>query len=476
MRKFLRKAEEEDDKATSINDNIHGHIQVPPVLRAIIDTPQFDRLRGLRQLGTAHYVYPAAKHSRWEHSLGVMHLAGEMMDHLIKTRPGWADEKDKICVMMAGLCHDLGHGPFSHLWENFVTEARNGHKWLHEKSSIDILQFIIEENDLMPIFYSHGLTENDITFVKELIYGPFQQGSDDYIGRGKEKFFLYEIVANKTNSIDVDKWDYMLRDDSALSIGVTFDYKRFILNTDITEDKTDGRRRLSLRDKEADSVKEMFMDRARLHRKGYQHRTIKIIDRMMLDALLSADDHFFLTGPDGKPFKLSQATDNVENFCQLTDEFLVRSLQFSTSPELAKTRSILTRITKRNLYKLVRLTDSVNEPVSFKDLQQTLEEIVDAQGTILQRGDLTILRKRVNMGMGNSNPVEKVSFFNKRGGTVVFTSDQLRRDLPRDFSSQTFLLVCRRTDQESLKEANELFQEWAKAVSNQEQEINLSIL
>ena len=285
-----------------------------------------------------------------------------------------------------------------------------------------------------------------------------------------------------------------MRDDAALKIGVTFNYKRFILNTDITEDKTDGRRRLSLRDKEADSVKEMFMDRARLHRlvsvkmlepcinyddccrKGYQHRTIKIIDRMMLDALLSADEHFRLTGLDGKPFKLSEATDNVENFCQLTDEFLVRSLQFSSSPELANTRSILSRIAKRNLYKLVRLTDSVNDPVSFKDLQQKLEEIIDAQGTILQRGDLTILRKRVNMGMGNSNPVEKVTFFNKRGGTVVFTSDQLRRDLPRDFSSQSFLLVCRRTDQESLKEANELFQEWAKAVSNQEQEINLSIL
>ena len=55
---------------------------------------------------------------------------------------------------------------FSHLWENFVREARNGHEWLHEKSSIDILQFIIEENDLMPIFHSHGLTDTDITFVK----------------------------------------------------------------------------------------------------------------------------------------------------------------------------------------------------------------------------------------------------------------------------------------------------------------------
>ena len=57
-----------------------------------------------------------------------------------------------------------------------------------------------------------------------------------------------------------------MRDDAALKIGVTFNYKRFILNTDITKDKNDGRSRLSLRDKEADSVKEMFMDRARLHR------------------------------------------------------------------------------------------------------------------------------------------------------------------------------------------------------------------
>ena len=64
-----------------------------------------------------------------------------------------------------------------------------------------------------------------------------------------------------------------------------------------------------------------------------------------------------------------------------------------------------------------RLTDSVNDPVSFKDLQQTLVEIINAQCTILQRGDLTILRKRVSMGMGTSNPVEKVSFFINRGSS-----------------------------------------------------------
>ena len=210
-RRFLRKADEEDVREIIISDNIHGHIVVPGVCQAVIDTPQFDRLRGLRQLGSAHYVYPAAKHSRWEHSLGVMHLAGELVTRLRSVRPGCADDTDKICVMLAGLCHDLGHGPFSHLWESFVREARDGYEWHHEKTSIDMLDYIIEDNNLMPIFEGHGLTEQDITFVKELIYGPFQQGSDNdsnwpYVGRGPEKYFLYEIVANKISSVDVDKW------------------------------------------------------------------------------------------------------------------------------------------------------------------------------------------------------------------------------------------------------------------------------
>ena len=60
------------------------------------------RLRGLKQLGNSHYVYPNARHSRWEHSLGVMHLAGLMMDHLMKVQRGCADETDKLCVMLAG--------------------------------------------------------------------------------------------------------------------------------------------------------------------------------------------------------------------------------------------------------------------------------------------------------------------------------------------------------------------------------------
>ena len=108
--------------------------------------------------------------------------------------------------------------------------------WTHEETSIKILQHLIDDNELMPTFEKHGLTEQDIVFIKELIYGPFQQGKDDgYQGRGPEKRFLYEIVANKISSVDVDKWDYMLRDSLALNIKVTFDYKRFIKNSDLVE-------------------------------------------------------------------------------------------------------------------------------------------------------------------------------------------------------------------------------------------------
>lgn len=455
-RRFLRKAEEEDMKQTIINDNIHGHIVVPAVCQAIIDTPQFDRLRGLRQLGSAHYVYPAAKHSRWEHSLGVMHLAGRMVDHLMDTRPGCADATDKVCVMMAGLCHDLGHGPFSHLWESFVREARPGHEWCHEKTSIDMLDYIIQENDLMPILDSYGLTEQDVTFVKELIYGPFQKGSDDgkwpYVGRGPEKYFLYEIVANKISSVDVDKWDYLMRDDAAMKLGLTFNKERFILNSSLLE--VEGRTRMCIRDKEAESVQDMFTDRARLHSKGYQHRTILTIDRMILDALLAADPHFVLTNSAGQQCKLSEACEDIAVFSQLTDEYLMRSIQFSRDPKMEDAQTILRRIAKRQLYKVVGQIESSSQALMpLEDTKTRLDQIIEELDAGLQVEDVAILRKRVTCGMGRSNPVEKVIYVDKRGKSRTFTSELLRKNLPRELSSETYIFVVKKIDGESVREA-----------------------
>jgi len=100
------------------NDDIHNTITLDPVTLALVDSPQFQRLRGLGQLGVASFVYINATHTRFEHSLGVAHLAATLTRNLQRKQPQLnISEKDILCVKLAGLCHDLGHGPFSHIYD-----------------------------------------------------------------------------------------------------------------------------------------------------------------------------------------------------------------------------------------------------------------------------------------------------------------------------------------------------------------------
>uniref|UniRef100_UPI00358EFFD1 deoxynucleoside triphosphate triphosphohydrolase SAMHD1-like n=1 Tax=Myxine glutinosa TaxID=7769 RepID=UPI00358EFFD1 len=91
------------------NDPVHGHIELPSLLVKIVDTPQFQRLRDIKQLGGAHFVYPGATHTRFEHSLGVGYLAGLLIKSLKERQPELnITDKDVLCIQIAGLCHDLG--------------------------------------------------------------------------------------------------------------------------------------------------------------------------------------------------------------------------------------------------------------------------------------------------------------------------------------------------------------------------------
>ncbi|KAK3799490.1 hypothetical protein RRG08_035156 [Elysia crispata] len=136
----------DSSQSVTINDCVHGHIQLSRDLIKIVDTPQIQRLRDLKQLGLGSYVYPGATHTRFAHCIGVCHLAGTFMWQLHNCQPELKiTERDIFCVQVAGLCHDLGHGPFSHMFEKAVKE---GYKkdWKHEQASVTLFAKMVEDS------------------------------------------------------------------------------------------------------------------------------------------------------------------------------------------------------------------------------------------------------------------------------------------------------------------------------------------
>ena len=112
-----------------VQDRVHGQITLDRLLLLVMDTPDFQRLDNIKQLGGCSYIYPSATHTRKEHSIGVCHLAGLMVKHLRTAQPTLGiDDDDELCVKLAGLVHDIGHGPFSHMFEEFVHAAGHAAK------------------------------------------------------------------------------------------------------------------------------------------------------------------------------------------------------------------------------------------------------------------------------------------------------------------------------------------------------------
>jgi len=474
---------ETDTSVREIQDNVHGLITLSPLAYRIINTSTFKRLKSLKQLGTCHEVFPSGNHSRFEHSLGVMHLAGELVEALRKTGENEITDVDKTCVQIAGLCHDLGHGPYSHLWERFVLSVDPTSQWTHERSSIELLDYILENYQIDLSHY--GLGDKDLTFIKELIFGPLD-GQDPkveypYKGRGPRKYFLYEIISNKITGVDVDKWDYFLRDNRSLKIGITFDYKRFLKNClTVNWDffpNIPGKlivKRIAIRDKEFDNCQEMFLDRSRLHRKGYQHRVVKIFDVMLIDAWLSANPYFGqISGSGGKNFSLAEAANDVESLQKLTDDWVNQSIKNSSDPALAPAQRILKRIDDRDKYKMIARIENGSIEGSERSYEESLrdasglfdlsEEDLD-NDDILRPHDLCIFKININMGKKDkSNPVLGMLFCDKQGRVEVKTEEDLREIAPSKLYEEHLYVLCRRSRDSLLSQSRKAVEQWTQA-------------
>lgn len=454
-----------------INDPIHGHIELHPLLIRIIDTPQFQRLRYVKQLGGTYYVFPGASHNRFEHSLGVGYLAGCLVRALSEKQPElMISERDSLCVQIAGLCHDLGHGPFSHMFDGrFIPLARQGLKWKHEQGSVDMFEHLVNSNGLRTVMEQYGLVpEEDICFIKELIAGPPESPTEDvwaYKGRPIEKSFLYEIVANKRNGIDVDKWDYFARDCHHLGIQNSFDHKRFIQFARVCQ--VNKRLHICTRNKEVGNLYEMFHTRICLYRRAYQHKVGNLIDIMISEALLKADNYIKIPGSEGNTCRISTAIDDMEAFMKLTDNIFLEILH-STDPNLDEAREILKKIECRNLYKYVGETQpEKGSEINREDYKGLPGEIAKAKPDGMELVKLTADDFIVDVvimdyGMEDKNPIDNVYFYCKSNlnQPVKIVKDQVSQFLPDKFKEQQIRVYCKKTDEDSLYAAQQYFVNW----------------
>lgn len=464
----------ETDSKKVFNDPIHGHVELHPLLVKIIDTPQFQRLRNIKQLGGTYFVFPGASHNRFEHSIGVGYLAGRLVQALNERQPELLiSRRDILCVQIAGLCHDLGHGPFSHMYDGmFIPKARPGSTWKHEIASLAMFDYLVEDNGLRPVMEQHGLVlPEDLDFIKEQIAGPLDSNAPQgqkwpYKGRPEDKSFLYEIVANKRNGIDVDKWDYFARDCYHLGIQNNFDYRRFLKFARVCE--VDGQKHICTRDKEVGNLYDMFHTRNCLHRRAYQHKVGNIIETMITEAFLKADKHIQIEGSGGRMFTLSTAIDDMEAFTKLTDQVFEQILN-SSSPDLADARQILRNIICRRLYKCLGQTQADKH---FRVTQETLHDWEadlaqsipqsGSQDVILQPEDFVVNVIFMDYGMKEKNPINNVRFYCKKdvNKAIQIRKNQVSKLLPEQFAEQLIRVYCKKTDEKTLEMAKKHFVQW----------------
>jgi HD superfamily phosphohydrolase len=310
----------------TIDDVLYGTIQFSKFASEVIDSSEFQRLRNMRQLGVANYVFPNAVHTRFEHSLGTYFQCKELtrrladvtppaeMNEYLRAIPELGDYieknyKDKKCdfdkylqelVNVAALCHDLGHGPFSHLFDDvFIvnSELKEHANALHEKRSQLLIEIIINKNS----YLSARVSKESIKFIQNII-DP-QKGA---------KGFVYQIVSNNSNSLDVDKFDYITRDMTMIGKKCSFDYKRLITQAIITNNM------IAYPKECANDIYQLFNMRHNMHRQIYNNTKVVSSQLMMADMMYKINDLV----------NVSDSIKDMDKFCKFSDLFITQYPDF----------------------------------------------------------------------------------------------------------------------------------------------------
>ena len=302
-----------------IYDIIHGNIVIEGLAHKIIDTEEFQRLRNIKQLGCCNFVFPGAVHTRFEHSIGVYHLAKKYIDILNKKKE-YFTPREKECISIAGLIHDIGHGPYSHLFDELFSKDKN-----HEYRSGELFKRMNEK-------YKLGFNPSEIQSMVHFIY-------PKNVSINPEEKYKYQIISNN-NGIDVDRFDYLMRDIKMTGLNYGIEYERIMNHSRIENNE------IIYSEKVKTNIDEFFRIRFIMYKEVYNHRTVRGIEFMMKDfikifsGLHSIDDVI--------------QEDQWDKFIQLNDSIIYQhNLNQGLQSDEIKMKEIIHNIMTRSIYKSV---------------------------------------------------------------------------------------------------------------------------
>lgn len=447
------------DDSKQFNDCIYDSIMLSKFAVLIVDTPEFQRLRDIKQLGACHYIYQNAMHTRFEHSIGTyylckvlttrlaQHTSRFLMDTYLRQIPqlkSYITENygNKICefdeyirelVNVAALCHDVGHGAFSHIFDDvFIknTEYENHDNAVHEKRSGLILQKIIKEN---PILSTH-ICDDHIELIK-LIIDPTNKCSG----------FIFQIVSNNINSLDVDKFDYITRDTRTLGIHSSFNYKRLVNNALVINNT------ISYSEQCRCDIYNLFQTRHHMHQRVYAHKGVIAAQLMIADIMLGVNPIVNIT----------KSILDMDKFCEITDVYIMECLKFvklmkpelENNPIIKQAMILLDRLNNHDLYCCVASCLTLQK--IHIDIKDIFSDKIDESGANID--DIVLFQSKIGYVSGNkSNPLDNIYVYktkDKENGVSIHASKHGKETISNlvgnNYQEYLNIIFYKRTDEKS---------------------------
>jgi len=249
-----------------IKDPVHGYVYITEPEKKIIDSYPLQRLRRLRQLAGSDYVYPGANHTRFEHCIGVMYLAGKVVKN--PNISMLINDREVDAIRISALLHDVGHGPFSHVFEHLLIKKLN-------KTHEDMTSWLIENSEIGIKLSEMGFNPKEIS---TLAVGKLKQPG---------KAFLDQIISS---AVDVDKQDFIVRDTFHTGAEYGFiDVFRLIHALNVLGEN------LAVEIGAISAIEAFMIARIESFKSIYFHRVGRAAQIMLATAMEKADDELGLT-------------------------------------------------------------------------------------------------------------------------------------------------------------------------------------